>query len=267
MLPVPVRARRRLVPVRSALAAAPAGVATGSAGETETVPTASALAHRLAQGELDVHGLSAATLRLLMQPEPGAPTVTEQTLAAQPMDLGLGAEPRPLLDPATGRLLNTEWLEGLRDAAVAAREFHRAAAIHDILEVLRPKPPLSLLDTAPAGVDTKAQFFLDNGFVCVVRCKALSFCCASARIVSKTVSFLAVCLSVLRRTSFVASRWHASRLLGERPRHRPKHPGWRRGATTPGLPGTGSRTPTRATQSSRASFLASPAWATGGATL
>ena len=151
-----VGAHYRLRSVHSALTAAPA-----------RAPETDALAQQLSQGELDVRGLPATTLRLLMQPEHGAPTVTEQTLAAQPLDIGIGAEPRPLLDPATGRLLNLEWLEGLRDAAVAANEFHRAAAIHDILMVLRPKPPLSLCDTAPAGIDAKAQFFLDNGFVCV----------------------------------------------------------------------------------------------------
>ena len=153
-------AQHRLAQVHSALT-------SGGSSAASWGPGTEALAQQLSQGELDVRGLPAATLRLLMQPEPGAPTVTEQTLAAQPLDIGIGAELRPLLDPATGRLLNTEWLKGLRDAAVAAHEFHRAATIHDILEVLRPKPHLSLGDTAPAGADAKAQFFLDNGFVCV----------------------------------------------------------------------------------------------------
>jgi hypothetical protein len=51
---------------------------------------------------------------------------------------------------------------------VAAGDYHRAAYVNDLLEVVRPgKPALSLRETAPAGVQAKADFFLQNGFVCV----------------------------------------------------------------------------------------------------
>ena len=156
---------RRLAAVHSAIAD-PTAATTTHVEAAERV--SQDVAWLMGQGELDpaAAGLDAATLRQLMVPEPGAPTVTERTLGSIPDDIGLGAPPRPLLD-ADGKVINLEWLEGLRDSAVAAQDFRRASYINDVLEVVRPRPPLTLRDTAPAGVEAKAKFFLENG-VCAL---------------------------------------------------------------------------------------------------
>ena len=109
---------RRLAAVHSAISH-PAAATTPHADEGVSQQD---VAWLMGQGELDpaAAGLDAATLRQLMVPEPGAPTVTERTLSSIPDDIGLGAPPRPLLN-ADGKVINLEWLEGLRDAAVAAR--------------------------------------------------------------------------------------------------------------------------------------------------
>lgn len=56
-----------------------------------------------------------------------------------------------------------DWLADLRGAAVAAHDYRRADYLHTLLEVLGPRPPLTLADAAPAGTDAKAAFFLKNG--------------------------------------------------------------------------------------------------------
>jgi len=123
----------------------------------------SALAHQLGQGTLCTLGLDPATVRALMQPGPGQPTETERLIEAFPSTNVAGQAPRPLLDEATGRPSNVAWLEGLREEAVGEHNYRQAAELHDLVELLRPRPPLTLRETAPAGVDAKACFFREHG--------------------------------------------------------------------------------------------------------
>ena len=60
-----------------------------------------------------------------------------------------------------------EDVEASLAAAVAARDFRQAALLQDLLFVVSPKPALSVADCAPTDADAAANFFLQNGFVCV----------------------------------------------------------------------------------------------------
>jgi hypothetical protein len=125
------------------------------------------LARGLHQGTVDPRTLPPAFVREFMRPSPDSPTETERIMAGLTPDVGLGVPPRPLIAATTGEVSNLPWLESLRDAALQCGDLHRAAYIEDVLGVLRPRPPLTLQEAAPASVAAKAKFFLENGFVCV----------------------------------------------------------------------------------------------------
>ena len=182
-------ASRRLAAVHAALAAAT---------ETDTVTALDpaigtdewdALCWELSQGTLDTSTVSPRAIRAMMQPSPAEPTETERIVATwdeQYSDIGLGAPPRPLIDASTGTVTEEQlgWLRSLREKAVAEEDFRRAAYIHQLHETIRPKPPLTLQDCAPAGTEAKAKFFLRNGFVCVENAlvgEALARCQAAWR--------------------------------------------------------------------------------------
>ena len=182
-------ASRRLAAVHAALAAAT---------ETDTVTALDpaigtdewdALCWELSQGTLDTSTVSPRAIRAMMQPSPAEPTETERIVATwdeQYSDIGLGAPPRQLIDASTGTVTEEQlgWLRSLREKAVAEEDFRRAAYIHQLHETIRPKPPLTLQDCAPAGTEAKAEFFLRNGFVCVENAlvgEALARCQAAWR--------------------------------------------------------------------------------------
>jgi hypothetical protein len=144
---------------------------TTSLLEPETVDSMewAELRHSLSQGTLVTRSLSKSVVRTLMLPSAEEPTESERIMASLPRDIGLGDTPRPLLDEATGTSTpeKLDWLRSLRDQAAAAHDYQRASYIHQLHDCLKPKPILMLQDCAPAGVEAKAEFFLNNGFVCV----------------------------------------------------------------------------------------------------
>ena len=143
------------VPVTDAEAAAYEALITGDLGR------------QIQQGTFDPEQSDPATVRTLMQPWAGGPTETERYMASLPPTNVPGVAPRPLVDAVTGEVTNLEWLRALQAEAEASSDGRRAAELRDLIEVIRPKPPLTLRDTAPPGVDAKAAFFEEHGFVCV----------------------------------------------------------------------------------------------------
>ena len=163
-------AHRRLAGVHAALAATETTSTVLDDVEVGT-PEWDALCWELSQGTLDTSTVSPRTIRALMLTAEGA-TETERILATweeQYRDLGLGEPPRPLIDVEAGSVTEEQlgWLRSLREKAVADEDFRRAAYIHSLYEIIRPRAPLTLQDCAPQGVEAKAEFFLRNGFVCV----------------------------------------------------------------------------------------------------
>jgi hypothetical protein len=77
-------------------------------------------------------------------------------MASLPVTNVAGEAPRPLLNPTTGEVTSLAWLKARRVAAEATSDARRAAELRDLLEVVRPKPALTLRDTAPAGVAVAA---------------------------------------------------------------------------------------------------------------
>ena len=99
-------ARRRLLGLRLALSPAAAGDATADVGVLESELSEAEwqdVEWRMNQGELATSGVSAATLRALMRPEPDGPTETERILADLPADIGLGEPPRLQMRRRSGR--------------------------------------------------------------------------------------------------------------------------------------------------------------------
>ncbi len=52
-------------------------------------------------------------------------------------------------------------------SAASEGDFRAAAALQDLLFVVKPKPLLSVEDCAPTDPDEAAAFFVENGFVCI----------------------------------------------------------------------------------------------------
>ena len=138
-------------PVTDAEAAAYEALITGDLGR------------QIQQGTFDPEQSDPATVRTLMQPWAGGPTETERYMASLPSTNVPGEAPRPLVDAVTGEVTNLEWLRALQAEAEAGSDGRRAAELRDLIEVIRPKPPLTLRDTAPPGVDAKAAFFEEHG--------------------------------------------------------------------------------------------------------
>ena len=162
-------ASRRLAAVHAALAAATRTDTVTALDPDIGTDEWDALCWELSQGTLDTSMVSPRAIRAMMQPSPAEPTETERIVATwdeQYSDIGLGAPPRQLIDASTGTVTDEQlgWLRSLREKAVAEEDFRRAAYIHQLHETIRPKPPLTLQDCAPAGTEAKAEFFLRNGF-------------------------------------------------------------------------------------------------------
>ena len=62
---------------------------------------------------------------------------------------------------------NVEPIEKAISSAAGKGNFRAAAALQDLLFVVKPKPLLSVQDCAPADPDQAAAFFVRNGFVCI----------------------------------------------------------------------------------------------------
>ena len=52
-------------------------------------------------------------------------------------------------------------------SAASNGNFRAAAALQELLFVVKPKPLLSAADCAPSDTDEAAAFFIENGFVCI----------------------------------------------------------------------------------------------------
>eukprot|EP01052_Picozoa_sp_SAG31_P027970 SAG31_NODE_2662_length_5279_cov_2.987645_2_plen_376_part_00 len=141
-----------------------AAVTTTEAAEYEALITGD-LGRQIQQGTFDAEQFDATTVRTLMQPWAGGPTETERYMASLPPTNVPGEAPRQLMDALTGEVTNLEWLRALQAEAEAKHSTRRAAMLRDLIEVIRPKPPLTLRDTAPQGIEAKAAFFEENGFV------------------------------------------------------------------------------------------------------
>ena len=84
---------------------------------------------------------------------------------------GVTAVAAPLAQNADGSITADALVE-LHErelAAAASGEYRLAAQLRDLREVLGPRPPLTLEQASPAGVDEQYEFFLQNGFLVVPR--------------------------------------------------------------------------------------------------
>jgi hypothetical protein len=120
-----------------------------------------------------------------MRPAPGQPTETERLaalLAARRLagrggglDDSLDASARrtdtdlPPLQNLDGSMSATAIaeLERRQLDAAAAEDYARAGQLRDTLAALRPRPPLTLEDAAPATLAEQEAFFAEHGFVVV----------------------------------------------------------------------------------------------------
>ena len=101
--------------------------------------TTGPLGQQLQQGLLDTATVSPAAIRALMQPSSGEPTEAERhmaSLAKETEIAGPGVPARPLLDAATGEVVNLGWLEGLRAEATAASDHERSVNLSRLIEVI-----------------------------------------------------------------------------------------------------------------------------------
>ena len=142
-------------------------------------PPDEALMRALSRGELDVRGLPPDTVRSMMRPEPTQPSETEANMSGfMPYhgttrhNFGQPKLPLPeLWDDAAGGVSGAavERLAELQREAAEAEEYEQAKTLKQLIRVLGPQPRRGALDCAPSGVEAKAQFFFDNGFVVCAR--------------------------------------------------------------------------------------------------